>query len=48
MFKHILFRPIFIFNSVSLSESKVGTGASSTNELIAVFVIDTTLPEVRP
>ena len=37
-----------IFNSVAFNESRVGTGSSSTNELIAVFVIDTTLPDVRP
>ena len=48
IFKHILFNPIFIFNNVVFSESNVGTGGSSTNELIAVFVIETTFPEVRP
>jgi len=48
IFKHILFKPIFIFRSVLFNESRVGTGSSSTSELIAVFVMDTTLPEVRP
>ena len=35
-------------NNVVFKESSVGTGSSSTSELIAVFVIDTTLPEVSP
>ena len=38
----------FNANNVVFKESSVGTGSSSTSELIAVFVIDTTLPEVSP